>query len=314
MKQFFWNKILNRVGVIMLLLLFALSQANGNDTLLSPPSRQGNIISVGIITPEMPIGNEVVIGKVNKSEKKMGDSHFKGMVGNSINLDHTIVQSFEDSYIIPFYESHNYENYSGILKPKIFLKPVIKSLNLELQGGKLLKSLSGKCNISCTWNIYTANDKNKIISTININSMVERKEENYELILHTLIRQSAKDLLAIDTLHNYFEQLQLKYLAETVGAKLVVKGAKANGALTKKEAFKLAKDAAVTISTQNGFGSGVIITNDGYIITNHHVVADSGEIKVRFNNGTEFNAKLIKSNPDFDVALIKIESKTDKLM
>lgn len=56
-----------------------------------------------------------------------------------------------------------------------------------------------------------------------------------------------------------------------------------------------------------GAGSGVIISKDGYIVTNNHVVAGSSNIKVRLSNGDEHNAKLIGTDPQTDIAVIKID-------
>ena len=56
-------------------------------------------------------------------------------------------------------------------------------------------------------------------------------------------------------------------------------------------------------------GSGVIISADGYIVTNNHVVDDSEEIKVRCTNHEEYDAKIIGRDPKTDVALIKITPK-----
>ena len=54
-------------------------------------------------------------------------------------------------------------------------------------------------------------------------------------------------------------------------------------------------------------GSGFIISKDGYILTNNHVAGNSDEILVTLSDGTELNAKVIGTDPDSDVAVIKIE-------
>lgn len=58
-----------------------------------------------------------------------------------------------------------------------------------------------------------------------------------------------------------------------------------------------------------GAGSGVIISEDGYIVTNNHVVAGSSSITVRLTNGDEHKAKLIGTDAQSDIAVIKIEAK-----
>lgn len=56
-----------------------------------------------------------------------------------------------------------------------------------------------------------------------------------------------------------------------------------------------------------GFGSGVIISKDGYIITNNHVVEDGTEVSVTLNDNREFTAKVVGTDPQTDIALLKIE-------
>jgi serine protease Do len=56
-------------------------------------------------------------------------------------------------------------------------------------------------------------------------------------------------------------------------------------------------------------GSGVIISDDGYIVTNHHVIEDANSIEVVMNNNQRFFAKLIGKDPSTDLALLKIKSK-----
>lgn len=59
---------------------------------------------------------------------------------------------------------------------------------------------------------------------------------------------------------------------------------------------------------QIGTGSGVIITADGYIITNNHVIDNSKELSVTLNNNKTYDAKIIGSDSKTDIALLKIES------
>lgn len=58
---------------------------------------------------------------------------------------------------------------------------------------------------------------------------------------------------------------------------------------------------------QKGSGSGVIIREDGYIVTNNHVVAGATKVDVTLNNNKTYEAKVIGTDPATDVALIKIE-------
>jgi serine protease Do len=65
-------------------------------------------------------------------------------------------------------------------------------------------------------------------------------------------------------------------------------------------------------AVSEGAGSGVIIDDDGYIITNNHVIEDAKTISVTLRNGNEYDAKLIGADSDQDIALIKIEPKSSE--
>ncbi|MGO8927417.1 MAG: DegQ family serine endoprotease [Limisphaerales bacterium] len=64
-----------------------------------------------------------------------------------------------------------------------------------------------------------------------------------------------------------------------------------------------------SVPRQKGLGSGVIVTKDGYILTNNHVVDNAEEVKVTLQDGRDFTAKVIGRDPKSDVAVIKIDAK-----
>jgi serine protease Do len=62
-------------------------------------------------------------------------------------------------------------------------------------------------------------------------------------------------------------------------------------------------------NTYSGFGSGVIISDDGYIVTNNHVVEGANNIDVTLNDNSEYEATVVGTDPTTDIALIKIDAK-----
>jgi S1-C subfamily serine protease len=68
-----------------------------------------------------------------------------------------------------------------------------------------------------------------------------------------------------------------------------------------------AVQASVTVKTKNGHGSGFFISEDGFIVTNYHVVSDSAKLEVIMNDGVKYPAKIIRVNKTSDLALLKIE-------
>lgn len=87
------------------------------------------------------------------------------------------------------------------------------------------------------------------------------------------------------------------------------------------EIVKKTADSVVEISTesvvtgsfaqqyvQQGAGSGVIISQDGYILTNNHVINGANSVKVRLRDSTEYGATIIGSDSDNDIALLKVSA------
>ena len=58
----------------------------------------------------------------------------------------------------------------------------------------------------------------------------------------------------------------------------------------------------------SGAGSGVVISSDGYIVTNNHVISGASTIKVRLANGTEYSATLVGTDSKTDIAVLKVDA------
>jgi len=62
---------------------------------------------------------------------------------------------------------------------------------------------------------------------------------------------------------------------------------------------------------QQGVGSGFIMSKDGYLLTNNHVVEDADQIKVKLANGKEYDGKVVGRDPKTDLAIVKISGASD---
>lgn len=63
------------------------------------------------------------------------------------------------------------------------------------------------------------------------------------------------------------------------------------------------------VRRSNNLGSGVIVSADGYILTNHHVVESADEIQVALHDGRILQARVVGSDPESDLAVLKIQAK-----
>lgn len=95
----------------------------------------------------------------------------------------------------------------------------------------------------------------------------------------------------------------------------------ADGELTASEVAAVVKPSVVEITTETaswsgrmgqlistGAGSGVVLTQDGYIVTNHHVVSGAQSVSVRLSNGDEYGATVVGMDSKTDLAVLKIDA------
>jgi serine protease Do len=77
--------------------------------------------------------------------------------------------------------------------------------------------------------------------------------------------------------------------------------------------FNLPQDQVPQEQYQSALGSGFVWDKEGHIVTNNHVVNGADKIEVTFSDGTIASAKLVGTDPDSDLAVIKVDVATDKL-
>lgn len=78
--------------------------------------------------------------------------------------------------------------------------------------------------------------------------------------------------------------------------------------LSKNEHVQQYKEAVVVVSTGSGNGTGFTVSDDGLIVTNHHVIEERDRLLVSFQEGGGKPAELVLEVPDIDIALVKVEA------
>jgi S1-C subfamily serine protease len=66
-------------------------------------------------------------------------------------------------------------------------------------------------------------------------------------------------------------------------------------------------DSIMCVIPEKGSGSGIILSEDGVIVTNHHVIAQAEQIQVSLDDGRQFRARVVGSAPQHDVAVLRID-------
>lgn len=67
------------------------------------------------------------------------------------------------------------------------------------------------------------------------------------------------------------------------------------------------RESVATIIAKDGHGSACVISPDGYLVTNFHVVEHEEEVRVKFMNGDDVKARVLRRHPDCDLALLKVD-------
>lgn len=170
---------------------------------------------------------------------------------------------------------------------------------------------SGEVFLTVDWQIYSRLDRQVI----------------YKVSTSGSAKTKSSGTGGIDAFYNAFAQATRGLLADQQ-FHAIIAGNKANGqtmpaSITTFEAmtingvasshanvgsdFARVQDTVVTIFAGDGFGSGFLISRDGYILTNSHVVETAKSVRIKMNAGSEIIGQVIRSDRRHDIALIKID-------
>jgi S1-C subfamily serine protease len=140
-----------------------------------------------------------------------------------------------------------------------------------------------------------------IKSTIESNIEKIKSENSKQVMLENFKKTRNNDLTFLNTQTPDFVEIAKKSINTVVH----VKSASSNSSDFSIEDFLFGRAQK---RPQMGSGSGVIVSSDGYIITNHHVIETAEEIQITTNDNQSYEAKIIGSDEQNDIALLKIES------
>ena len=140
-----------------------------------------------------------------------------------------------------------------------------------------------------------------IKSTIESNIEKIKSDNSKEVMLENFKKTRNNNLTYLNTQTPDFVEIAKKSINTVVH----VKSASSNSSDFSIEDFLFGRAQK---RPQMGSGSGVIISSDGYIITNHHVIETAEDIQITTNDNQSYEAKIIGSDEQNDIALLKIES------
>ena len=121
-----------------------------------------------------------------------------------------------------------------------------------------------------------------------------------------MISLSERNLLESESLRDLITASEQKYLEKSKGESIKIPLSLNKSYSNTSEMLKEVVSSIVTVETEGKFGSGVFISDNGYLITNYHVIEGNKPVFVKIDKERKLKAEIVKSNKDFDLAILKV--------
>jgi len=193
-----------------------------------------------------------------------------------------------------------------IQRAKLYLRPDVKRINATLSGS--MAHCYGPVELEVSWRFMPSGGGSEPLYERTTTTTYFASNTDTDNALADAIRHAAR-MLSED--HELPEQVAAIYgsgLQRSKGDTVTLARPTTIAFASRKEMISALVQGVVTVETDDGHGSGFAITNDGYLITNAHVVGDASLVKVKFHKGFTLDAQVVKVNRDFDLALLKVQA------
>lgn len=191
-------------------------------------------------------------------------------------------------------------------RAKLFLEPKLERVSADLKSRR--KRYSGPIELVVRWRVLSALDKDSLlferVLTTTHHALAARADE----ALGDALRHAARRFSEMPDLPELVGAAQMSGLVRSKGSAMELSRPTSIPFEGRKDMLAALVKAVVTVQTEDGHGSGFLISNNGYLLTNQHVVEDESMVKVKFEQGFTLDAQVVKVNKDFDLALLKVQA------
>jgi len=168
------------------------------------------------------------------------------------------------------------------------------------------KDSKGDAFVKVTWQIFGSLER-KVVYEVTTEGSFSQKETSPQGIDRALVGAFAvatQNLLADKNFHDLISRKNTTTSnsspSNEIASRIWIKKNQSTGSVAQ------ARDASVTVFAGTGHGSGFIISSEGLVLTNEHVVREARFVKVKLANGREVLGDVVRTNSVSDVALIKL--------
>lgn len=261
-------------------------------------------VSMPVAALESKLSDKAVVGrfgahKLNTGSRELSELEYPEMATSGI------IRGFAGSYMdAQAVRPGTTKGDEAVQRAKVVLRPVLERLDMQLDDEK--HRAFGKVVMDMEWRFMSGIDKDSVLFVINKSTDLPVYGEAVRDVFSQALQDAARQLLDDATLHDRLVAAYGSGLARSKGANLSLNRPKPIAFTGRKDMLSALVKGVVTIETKNGHGSGFLITNDGHLVTNAHVVGDAALVTVRFEQGFSLDGSVVKVNRDFDVALVKV--------
>ena len=257
-----------------------------------------------VVTLENKLPGKSTVGKygsvkLTTSSKEVADLDFPDQLTSSV------LSAMRGSYVEA--RSARLATQKGdeaVRRAKVYLKPVLKALDMRLTS--LDRRAYGTVETEMEWRFMSGIDKDSLLFSYDKRTTYPVFAEPVREVLGASLKDAARQLLDEPDLRERLGKVFDSGLVRSKGEHVELTTPIPIAFTGRKDMLAALVKGVVTIETKNGHGSGFLITNDGHLITNAHVVEDQATVKVRFEQGFTLDGQVTKVNRDFDVALVKV--------
>ena len=210
-----------------------------------------------------------------------------------------------------------FANEVGEEEPQFLLGAELKKLEINylvldsIESNGVLKNSPVpvlSCNLEMQWQVYSRKKRSVILRTSTKGQAASFSYIELEKILKDAVRDALINLGFDTTLRNTIrsgmssQSYSLSQIKKITLTQEKTETYPDYAAMIQKKLL-----SCVTIFSSGGHGSGFIISTEGHILTNYHVIDGEKELTIKFENGFEFPAEVISFDEEYDVALLKIK-------
>ncbi|MFZ7116578.1 MAG: S1C family serine protease [Bacteroidota bacterium] len=244
-----------------------------------------------------------VIGTIDGKKMKWGDKKIIELIDRKYHEYEPNLYGLNDSY---FKTIVNRENTIKKYPYRFRIKAKFKNLAINFSDLNGIQ-MRGNSSFDSEWAIYNKLDSVTPIATFNFHSSLYRTKTKKTNILSSLIFDAERQLLSIDTLYDFLTRQDYLINILGVGKEIELTRPPHLTFANLKEINRHSSPNVIIVEGKSSFGSGFFISDKGYLVTNYHVIDNEDSIKIVINKNLKLNATVIKTNEDFDLALLKVD-------